>query len=197
MSSYSPLCTTCGLVLCSINLPQYSCPHCATPIVTATIRASLVAQLESQISETIAREIQDQERSLAEARQAAGAFPTLAGPTGNPPAFSPPVSNVNQTHKVLSLNSKTKKVIVSSYTTTPVSSRPVSRAESEEEEPIRVPPPPTEVVHSTKRVGHSRPWENLGDCRLEYVPLARVDVQGGSKVPGKKGRNNKGKGKEN
>ncbi|KAF9465514.1 hypothetical protein BDZ94DRAFT_1189355 [Collybia nuda] len=185
LSPCSPLCNSCGLILCSVNLPQYACPHCASPVVTVTVRNSIVIRLESQISETIAQEKRDREKKLEEARQAAGAFPTLTGQTERSSGISPSL-NSNQPHKVLSLNSATKKVTLSSYNTTLISSRPSSRAESEEEEPIRVPPPPTEVVHSKRHVDRSRPWENLTNSRIGYVPLARVDsqLQGSSKNTG-------------
>jgi hypothetical protein len=82
-----------------------------------------------------------------------------------------------QAHKVLTLNSKTKKATVSSH---PPPSRPVSRGPSETEanrDPGRVPPPlGAEVVCAKGWVGEERPWENLRAEPVMYVPPARVDV---------------------
>lgn len=161
-------------------------------------------KLEIQISDTIAREIDQRERAIEAARQQAGAFPILSGassgsagksPTSSDAQFTPRPST--QTHKVLSLNSKTKKVIVSSYTTTPVPSRPVSRAESVEEEPHRIPPPPSDVEHVKAVIDESRPWRNLKDLNVNYIPPIRVDDEGTGSRVGKRSRRNRGKAKEN
>ncbi|EGO24298.1 hypothetical protein SERLADRAFT_389286 [Serpula lacrymans var. lacrymans S7.9] len=69
----------------------------------------------------------------------------------------------------MSLNSKTKKVIVSSYTSTPVPSRPVSRAEEEEEEPERVPAPPLVPSYTIKRPPN-QPWQNTRGVQAQYIP---------------------------
>ncbi|KAJ7686325.1 hypothetical protein B0H17DRAFT_868991, partial [Mycena rosella] len=79
LSSYSALCRSCGLVLCAINLPQYACPHCTTPLLAPAQRTTLVERLETQIAETLAREAAARERAAEEARRAVGAFPTLGG----------------------------------------------------------------------------------------------------------------------
>lgn len=176
LSTYNPICNSCGLILCSINVPQYACPHCATPLLTGAARTSLAAKLELQRDETIAREVADRERAIEAAKKAEGAFPSLLGvASGNVARPSPSPSparsyspNPVQPHKVMSLSAK--KVIVSSYTTTPNPSRPASRAEAEEE-PVRVPPPPKEVAFSRAQRPANRPWQNLDDVDLMYVPL--------------------------
>jgi hypothetical protein len=118
-----------------------------------------------------------------------------ASPSPTPPIVAPPQT---QAHKVLSLNSKTKKVTVSSYS--PVSSRPASRGPPEMEadrEPDRIPPPlGAEVVCAKRRVGVERPWENLSGEPVIYMPPARVDVETQEGVEGGKGnQRRKAKGK--
>jgi hypothetical protein len=83
----------------------------------------------------------------------------------------------NKTHKVLSLNPKTKKVTLS-YTKaavlSPQSSDAHSRPEDQEPEPVRVSKPPTEVDF-VRKLDHTRPWANLkitGD-RPKYVSPPR------------------------
>lgn len=108
----------------------------------------------------------------------------------------------NQTHKVLSLTgTKKKRVVISSYTTKPKPASTPTPAvlHQDEEDSSRVPPPPTEVIHYAKTVDRSRPWRNLGDGALEYIPLARLDGQSGSSM-GKSRRHRGGgqpEGKEN
>ncbi|KAJ6474462.1 hypothetical protein C8R47DRAFT_921784, partial [Mycena vitilis] len=166
LSPHSALCRSCGLVLCEVNLPQYACPHCAAGLLTATQREALVARLEAQIAETLTKEALLRERAAEEARRAVGAFPTLrnAAPT--------PAPAVPQTRTVMSLNSKTKKVTVSSFSTpSPSPSRPASRAESVEEEPVRVGRPPAEVPFvAAAKQDPLRPWRDLSGAGATYIP---------------------------
>ncbi|KAJ7035824.1 hypothetical protein C8F04DRAFT_873822, partial [Mycena alexandri] len=170
LSTHSPLCRNCGLVLCEINLPQYACPHCSTAILTGTQQDALIARLEAQISETLTQEALLRERAAEEARRAVGAFPTLGNTT--PPSRSAPPA-VPQTRTVMSLNSKTKKVTVSAFVSTPSPSpsRPVSRAESIDEEPVRVAKPPVEVPFvSAAKQDPLRPWKDLSGGGAVYIP---------------------------
>ncbi|KAJ6610627.1 hypothetical protein B0H10DRAFT_1811297 [Mycena sp. CBHHK59/15] len=195
LSTYAALCRACGLILCSTNLPQFACPHCSTPLLTGSLRDSLVARLESQISETLAKEALLRDRAVEEARRAAGAFPTLANPGGAARGPPPPP----QTRTVMSLNSKTKKVMVSSFTTpSPSPSRPASRAESVEEEPTRAPRPPTEVPFAVAaKLDPLRPWKDLSGGGATYVPAPSLDDGDEARGAVKKRRRGKGKAKEN
>ncbi|KAK0431965.1 hypothetical protein EV421DRAFT_1911370 [Armillaria borealis] len=172
LSPYTPACLTCGLVLCSLNLPQHACPHCHQPPPN---REALIVRLQGEIDELARREEEERER----VRKAVGAFPALGGGGRATPTPPPPPSQ----HKVLSVNSKTKKVTVSSYTNTPVHSRPETPAE---EEPLRVPPPPSEMLYAKRKVDPSRPFANYVGEAARYVP---------DKIKGKE--KGKGKGKEN
>ncbi|KAK0203217.1 hypothetical protein DFS33DRAFT_1262235 [Desarmillaria ectypa] len=156
LSPYTPACSTCGLVLCSLNAPQHACPHCheAPP---PHHRESLIVRLQGEIAALIQREEQQREW----AREAAGAFPSLGGGSGS--GRVTPVPAPIQ-HKVLSVNSKTKKVTVS----TPVPSRPES-PEEEDDELLRVPPPPEGVVYAKRAVDPARPFANYAGEAARYV----------------------------
>jgi len=103
-------------------MPYFACPHCSSQILTPSFRTSLLARLEARISDRLAKEERDREQAIEDARKAAGAFPTLAAGAalsseGSGPVtegtFSPrPINQTtqNQTHKVLSLNSKMSKM---------------------------------------------------------------------------------------
>ncbi|KDR66131.1 hypothetical protein GALMADRAFT_259814 [Galerina marginata CBS 339.88] len=200
LSSYIPICHSCGLILCSVNLPQYCCPFCDKILMTGTVRESLISQLETQLASTIIKEEEAKEKAIQDSQKAAGAFPTLSSaalslssPSPVPAASIPPPSK--QTYKVLSLTSN-KRVVVSSYTSTPVHSRPASRNEDVEEEPIRVPRPPPEPTHADRTPQPSRPWENLIHGAVTYKPRLRVDDDTTPKGPSRRRRGNKGKEKE-
>lgn len=200
LSPYSPICNSCGLILCSLNLPQYRCASCDTVLMTEPVRASLINQLESELASVIAKEEEAREKAIEEAQKSVGAFPTLSATTQpiSTPSPIPAAATQPQTHKVLSLTSK-KRAIVTSYTTTPAQSRPVSRNESiEEEQPVYVPKPSQEPPYSKERPKPDRPWENLMNRGVMYRPRKRLDDGATSSTPSsRKKRGNKAKDKEN
>ncbi|KAJ7079544.1 hypothetical protein C8R44DRAFT_654072 [Mycena epipterygia] len=201
LSTYTTLCRNCGLILCEVNLPQYACPHCIISLLTGGQRDALVSRLNTQISETLTKEALLRDRAQDEARRAVGAFPTLAsGPLPHSQGTRTPPAAVPQTRTVMSLNSKTKKVTVSSFTSTPSPSpsRPASRAESVEEEPVRVLKPPTEVPFvAAAKQDPLRPWRDLAGEDAIYISAPSLDDGNDAKGPGRKRRRNKGKAKEN
>ncbi|KAH9941486.1 hypothetical protein B0H21DRAFT_780137 [Amylocystis lapponica] len=170
LSAYTPICRTCGLVLCTLNLPHFACPHCAAPLHTPSARDALLQTLESQVAETLAREEAARERA----------------------AWKPV-----RPQALLSLNSKTKKVTVSSYVTPPAT-RPSSHAAAKEveQQQQRVPAPPPEVVFAPHGPIAGRPWANLRGGSATYVP-ADSPTAGNSDQSQKTGGEHKKKGKEN
>ena len=184
LSTYTPICRSCGLILCELNLPNFACPHCSESLLIPAAREALIQTLEAQIDETLAKEEADRQRAIQEARAAEGAFPTLSGAasrastpgSGSDAQMSHPV---NQTHKILSLDSKTRKVKVSSYTP-PAISRAASasseKAKGKEAEPEykRVPAPPKDVVCSSGMSSANRPWANTRGLNVTYVPPGRA-----------------------
>lgn len=155
--------------------------------------------MDEQIASRLEKEERDRDQAIEEARRAAGAFPTLAGGHNqNEAAFNPRPSQ--QTHKVLSLNSITKKATVTSYTKSPVPSRPISRAESIEEEPVRIQKPSNSVSFAGKLDG-TRPWADLKGESVKYIaaPVSApvLGTADGSNMSMKKTRRNKaGKNRE-
>ncbi|KZT07367.1 uncharacterized protein LAESUDRAFT_724817 [Laetiporus sulphureus 93-53] len=198
LSPYTPICRHCGLILCALHHPSYACPSCAAPLLTPPARAALLRTIDTQIADTLAHEAAERARALEEARTAAGAFPALSALTTKIAASDALVAHpVNQSHKVLSLNAKTKRVTVASYPSTPAISRSASRerqkGKEKEEQETRVPPPPKEVPHvSSDALDPLRPWANLRGGCVTYVPLPKASESGASK--GSSRRRGRGKG---
>lgn len=170
LSPYAPICRSCGLILCVINLPYYACPHCSAVLLSDIARSSLSVRFDEEISKQVAKEEEETLRIVQQARDAEGAFPVLPGSATPPVLSNAPSRPAAQTHKILSLNSKTKKYTVSSYTNTPVSSRPASRAESEVEEVHRVAAPPPQIDFVKRAPDRNHPWSNMR-MELLYVPV--------------------------
>ncbi|KAJ7473331.1 hypothetical protein FB451DRAFT_1133854 [Mycena latifolia] len=194
LSSYAPLCRTCGLVLCTLNGPAHACPHCDSALLTATQRVALISRLEQELTEILAQEAAERERKAEEARRAVGAFPTLGKPSAPLQAM---VQQQPQTRTVLSLNSKTKKVTVSAFTT-PAHSSSSSAAPSRPAtpEPERVAGPPASVPCApAAALDKGRPWRDAAGGGAVYVAAPNLDGDGDEVK--KKRRRNRGKAKEN
>jgi hypothetical protein len=158
-----------------MNLPQYACPFCSGALLSPEEKRSLVASLEKQIEDIQAREENERQREAQQAKRAAGEFPTLLASMGAKQLQQQPSSQVlagASTHKVLSVKSMTtattkgraSRVVVSSssYSSTPVGSRPASRGpDQEEEQTPRVPHPGREPKYADRVVDPERPYGNL------------------------------------
>ncbi|THU98146.1 hypothetical protein K435DRAFT_721077 [Dendrothele bispora CBS 962.96] len=199
LSSYSPICRSCGLVLCSLNQPSFSCPHCSSTLLAGNQRDIFISRIETQISDVLEKEAAERERILEEARRQAGAFPALSSnanilsnKSSQNLSINAPTPQPAAARKVMSLTGKGRKgkVVMSSYT--PVSSRPASRSESEvepvEEEQVRVPPPANQTDFSRRAPDAARPWANLRGGDTKYTPSR---ISRGKET--KSRRNNKGK----
>ncbi|WVQ98644.1 hypothetical protein IAU59_005775 [Kwoniella sp. CBS 9459] len=98
LSSYTPLCQSCGLVICSLHPAHLPCPSCAHPLSTPAQLARLILRLEVEIENQLAKEERQRQEAERErlARLAAeaggGAFPTLGGGGGGGGRASTPVS---------------------------------------------------------------------------------------------------------
>jgi hypothetical protein len=148
-----------------LNAPHHSCPHCSSPLLTQVAREVLAKRLAVELSDLLTREAEERERIASEARKAEGAFPPLDSRIGLP-------DQSVQNHKVLSLNSKTKKVTVSTYSSTPRAFSHPSRPHSPQEvEPVRVPPPPSVVVHAKSKIDTVHSWANLSGRCYRYIPI--------------------------
>ncbi|KAA1475571.1 hypothetical protein DENSPDRAFT_883663 [Dentipellis sp. KUC8613] len=185
LSRFTPLCKRCGLVLCALQRPHAPCPACGAPLLTPPARAALLAQLQAELDDTLAREERARLRALEDARAAAGAFPTLgqAG-AGGAGGDAGGLRGAEQTHRVLSLDAKTKRVTVASYAPgTPLkrdaggsgsgSGRGGGDGDGDgfgDEGEERVPRPPSEVPHAK---GPRETWQRWADLR--GPPVAYVD----------------------
>lgn len=184
LSSYSPMCERCGLILCNLNLTYYVCPHCSSPLHSPEDRDILIAKVEKDLDDTLQKEAEERERAAQEARNAEGLFPALPGtktPSRTPSSQSLKTQSSQppqpQSYKVLSLNPKSKKVILTTRvkaTSIPASVQASQSKESLVAEPRRIPPPPPEVPFSTKSPDQSRPWAPVMRLPLNYVPPATL-----------------------
>jgi len=195
LSTLTPICRICGLILCTINQPYYACPHCSSLLLTSIVRISLEERFERLISDTLTKEADERQRTIEEVDREAGAFPALPGiGVFTSPNNMDHARSSNPTHKVLSLDAKTKKLTIS-YT--PNSSAPSSSHTPQAvEEEFRVPPPPVEV-YARGKPDPNRPWAHITGGNAYYIPVSQIDGDGGhSKGSGKTRQKHKEKTKD-
>jgi hypothetical protein len=202
LSEYTPLCSSCGLILCALQPPHRPCPHCSAPLLTPSARAALLAQLEELRAHALEEEAEAREREAQELRLAEGAFPALSGGVGaagvstrggggggaagaasggfgggrgargGGPGAGPG-------HRVLLVDSRTKRVKVESYSRSGsggLESEDLEEDVAEAEAGIdeRVPPPPREVEFVRVQRGPATRWVDLksADGTAKYVALS-------------------------
>lgn len=175
LSSYMPICNRCGLILCTVNPPFHACPHCTSSLLSKSARMSLLSRLNAELADTIAREEDEADRLLEEARRKEGSFPELSKHTTQ-------ATTVPESHKVLSLDAKTKKVMVASYVQAPAPEEIAKRKralmaaraeEGAESEVQRVAYQAREM--KTRGIG-TRMWADAsGKMDLVYVRDALID----------------------
>lgn len=186
---YTPMCHLCGLILCELHSPASPCPSCFSPILSDHDRAALLVTLENEKAHQLAMEAEQREQERIERQRqkevqaGGGAFPSLTVSTGSgsstPQGRLTPTPDGGGTHKVLSLNSRTKHVTVRTITpsTSAPTSRPASRAATAEElaEKERLKPvlPPRDKVDYVRDAvaPPNRPWMNLRGPVLTYIPV--------------------------
>jgi hypothetical protein len=171
LSLYTPQCTSCGLVLCSLNPPFHPCPSasCGAPLLADHARRTLVDQLSAQVAQAIADEEGARRREDEARARAADAFPELGGGSAGASASASRQPRVvaaaamagnyttqtqmqtqtqiqvpqqqQQFHKVLSLSGKGK--VTATYTRiSPSLSSTSLHAKAKEDKEVCVPPPP-------------------------------------------------------
>ncbi|KAG6844534.1 hypothetical protein H0H87_006119 [Tephrocybe sp. NHM501043] len=214
LSPYVPICTSCAIPLCNLASPAHLCPSCKEPLLSGPQRGDLIVRIDTDIADTTLKEQLARERAEEARRAAAGAFPTLSTPSNSSSSYPSPAPSPTprphaplqpQTHKVLSLNSKTKKTILTTTTIkpkasaspSPQSSRPASP------QPIRKPRPDAHIVDwnakgkERARGDPGRPWANLSEDALVYVqPVLSIDEVDAEAEGKKRSRRKKGKAKE-
>jgi hypothetical protein len=170
LSIYTPVCHTCGLPLCSINLPYHLCPHppCRSPLLSSTpdpFRVQiqpLIARIENEIRDQLRKEESDRALAAEELRIREGEFPTLKpSPSPSP---SPLPGNQQSTvrhgggpgpsqgYSVMSLTGgkggKRSQVTVASYRPGNLSKSSSSsslKKDTEEDNVVRIRSPPSQV----------------------------------------------------
>ena len=163
LSSYTPHCSHCGLIVCALHAPHLPCPSCAQPLLSPAQLARLLLRVQSEIDAQLALEQAEREETERErlARLAAesggGAFPILPGG-----AHSRHTSG-EQGRKVLTLGGKAGKGRAT-LTTTFTRSTPTGPT---------TPPLPTDIVPRPR----SPPFE-VGriEKELSKVLAWRVEV---------------------
>ena len=185
LSEYTPICTSCGLVLCAQQPPYRACPHCSAPLLSPPARNALVAQLEELRAQTLVEEEEAREREEEALRHAEGAFPVLGGSGAGGRGKGGGVNTAASAgHRVLSLDPRTKRVKVESYGGP---SKATGHGDGDEEEqaegdevdaPLsRVPPSPREVEYVRVRRGPATRWVDLkgtGGAAKYVAPLAHT-----------------------
>lgn len=111
LNTYNPICPTCSLPLCALQLPYLPCPSCHTSLLVApSLRSRLLVTLNRELTEQLNMERLERERLAQEeadrlwAESGGGKFPSLL--SGLVKKEEP------KTRRVMSLNPKTGKVRV-------------------------------------------------------------------------------------
>lgn len=184
LSPYTPICTSCGLIICILTPPHVACAHCTSSLLTPHARDELIIRLHQEVEDTLEREAEAEARLREEAQAREGAFPLLGSSTpqamtthsasihaARERARAPPVAQ--QVHKVLSLSAtgkgKAKKVTLSSYTPSPPASRIATPGTSTPEEEVDeyknvtdiVPGLSRETRHAHLNPPGDRPWLDM------------------------------------
>ncbi|KAJ3537907.1 hypothetical protein NM688_g6597 [Phlebia brevispora] len=166
LSSYTPVCRHCGLILCEVNLPHHACPHCRSPLLSQDDVRSLSSSLEQLIDDTLEKEEFARQQAAEEARRAAGAFPVLGAPMGDTAPQRTTVSSTSQPPLAIA----SPKTVAKTAAPTAAKGTVMKQKEQKEPEPVRVPHPPLEVpVISTLPAG--RPWMNAKSETVTYIAV--------------------------
>lgn len=160
LSTYTPVCHTCGLPLCSLNLPYHPCPHppCRTSLLSSTpdpFRAQiqpLVARIETEIRDQLKKEENERVLAAEELRIREGAFPILRPSPSPTPSPSPGNHLQDRGYAVMSLSGgrggKRSHVTLASYRPGNISKSSSSsslKKEAEVDDLVRIRCPPSQV----------------------------------------------------
>jgi hypothetical protein len=159
-------------VQCTLNLPHYRCPHCAEPLVKQTNREMLISRLETEIAASLAEEETRRAAEAEERRRQAGAFPSLPSTASSRSPSSKMLASTTA-HKVLSLNSKTKKATVMSISKNSVSESLANPSNTQPDVQIIRVPRPTATIPLKGGVNSDRPWFNVQVSALRYIPISQ------------------------
>ncbi|WVQ78010.1 hypothetical protein IAT38_000091 [Cryptococcus sp. DSM 104549] len=177
-SPYTPLCQSCGLIVCALHPAFLPCPSCSQPLYTPAQLSRLILRVETDLEDQL-----DNEKVAAEAAERAhqaelmaaaggGAFPTLpgAGPGSSSSAGGPG----GQARKVISIGANPKGKGRATVTTTTYRTAPPPSARRPPTPPPTdiMPRPPAAPVDNAKvqkelqkllkwREEYGRPWGDM------------------------------------
>jgi hypothetical protein len=174
LSQYTPMCTTCGLIICELHPPHAPCPHCNSLLFSPSQRESVLLQLNEELARTLDTEERQRQALVEASRAAEGAFPAL--PTSQSTNTTSRSAGDGGTLKVLSLDPKLKRYTMKSYNTPSPSPSPAALSRSSSINEIheqRVPPPPPEVPYFQGMPDHSDIWMDL----LSVDPVTYVTIR--------------------
>ncbi|KIO17425.1 hypothetical protein M407DRAFT_32918 [Tulasnella calospora MUT 4182] len=219
LSHYTPICPSCGLVLCTLHNPVAPCPFCQSPLLSPNDRNIVLVKLLAEKEEILRKEEKFRRREELEIQllkliaDGGGEFPTL-GPKGGsgtstPHERPPPTPEPPTTRKVLSLAGKGGGTTLTTFTpkAPPPTARPkppppkvLSKedlAEIERLKPVLCPPTEVPFVKDVP-VDEERPWKNLGGDGLVYIPPepTPAPVEETAQQPDSSKGKKKGKGKK-
>jgi hypothetical protein len=216
LSVYTPLCLSCSLPLCILQLPHLPCPSCSSHLLTPTAKTRLLSTLRSELAQQLAREQAERDRIAEEAREKAwtesggGRFPTLASGIvgGTASTGATMVKKEESGRKVLSLNGKTGKARVQTFVPKPPPPPPEeikSRGEKpvEEEDTGRIGPPLMIYLDAEERKRHcegvlrerrakGRFFLDVGGLEMPFVEARVLSVGGDDDGEGEDGAEQSG-----
>lgn len=198
LSTYTPQCSSCGLILCSLQPAHAPCPSCMRPTLSPPALARLIQRVEGDVAAQLSHEQDERDETERKRKErlliasGGGAFPTLPG--GAPRA---PASAADAARRVLTINKPAKgkgrtTVTATTYTSTPASSKPKAK---EPETPVddsvpRPRSPPLDEKRVDKELAkalawrdeNDRPWadpkaERRGEM-WDYIPPLVIELAG-------------------
>jgi hypothetical protein len=201
LSPHCPLCLHCGFIVCELQHPVSPCPSCHSPLLSPNATSLLIAKLESEKANVLAKEAAQREaerlrrQEIEATASGGGAFPVLPGTR-----ISATTPSSSTGGKVLSLNSKTRKVtvtpLISPARTPPPKTRPDEVESEQSAAKIAVSPPSDQIDHfPSNALDPNRKWKDLRGEGLMYLaapkPTDRSRGAEGSKSGGRRRRKGK------
>lgn len=213
LSSYTPQCAACGLILCDLQPAHAPCPSCARPTLSPPALARLIQRVEGEVAAQLSHEQDERDEAERQRKErllvasGGGAFPSLPGHAAKP-------SSADVTRRVLTIGKPAKgkgraTIKTTTYTSTPATS---SSKPQDDKPDIEVIPRPRSPPLDPKRVSkelakalawrdeNDRPWadpkaERRGEV-WEYVAPITIELPGeegtGRRRKAKKGRSGQG-----
>ena len=217
LSTYTPHCPHCGLILCNLHQPHLPCTSCSSPLYSPAQLARLILRLSNEMDEQMAKEQGEREELERErkerllAESGGGVFPTLPNA---PTPGSGQGGNGGQSRKVLTIG-KGKGKNKAMLTTTTYQPSPIASPRSTSPAPPVdiIPRPRSQPLDPTRiekelnkmltwRNENDRPWGDMKrDIKGEVwgyveIPMSNTVEEGhqGRRKMAKKKKSERGRG---